>query len=127
IFEAVLRQQALATRALPQLPNDMVVCNAEEPRRGVVGHTDPAPRLDGGEQRALHGVFDELEMSQPHSARQHRDQAAVLVAEVVLGELVGHPGVWISMTSTPEPGRISPGHREATSIASSRVVAVMIM
>ena len=52
---------------------------------------------------------------------------AILVTEEVLSELRGHPGVWISMTSTREPGRTSPGRWRATSIASSMVAAVTMM
>src|SRR5262245_60909475 len=66
-------------------------------------------------------------MTRPHAAREHRHQASILVAEEVFSELLGHPGVWISMTSTPEPGRTRPGQLRATSIASSMVAAVTIM
>src|SRR5262249_29264981 len=115
-----LGEQALAPAAAAQLVEQAVVGHAVEPRRRIVGRV-VAPGLHRGEQGGLHRVLDELEVLHADPAGEERDQPAEVVAAGC------HPGVWISMTSTPEPGRTRPGHSRATASASSRLAADTIM
>src|SRR5262249_54022372 len=97
---AALRHQTIAARPLAKLPDDVVVGHAEEPRRRGARHAPPRPGPECGEECTLHGIFAQLEMTHPHPPREHGHQAAILVAEEVLAELVRHPG---SLTSTSGP------------------------
>jgi hypothetical protein len=76
-----------------------------------------------------HSVFSATtsQVARPDTPAQQRHQPHVLVAEEVRGQWRGAQGVWISMTSTPEPGHTNPGQMLATRIASSRLAAVTIM
>jgi hypothetical protein len=71
----------------------------------------------------LRGVLHCRQMMDADSTREHRDESAVLVPKEVRVEEAIHPGVRISMTSTPDPGLTKPGHSRAMLIASSRLEA----
>src|SRR5690606_8894253 len=105
-----------ATRVLAQRSDELVVRHAVEPRRRIVGQPRARPGFERGHQGGLNGVLDRLYVLHAHPARQHGDQPAVLVPEEMLDQASRAQGVWISMTSTPEPGRTSPGHSRATAI-----------
>src|SRR5690349_2538452 len=105
----------------------MVLSHSKEPRRRILGHVCLAPRLCRREERGLHGILDQLEVVHPKTPREQGHQAAVLMPEEMLPERERHPGERISITSTPEPGRMSPGHSRATRMASSKSAAETIM
>jgi len=128
VLASVLLGEALTSRALAQLPDDVVERSLVQPRRRVVRRlARRGPALERREQRGLDRVLDGLEVMQPHAARQHRHEPAVLVAKPRLPGCGAAQGAKISMTSTPEPGRTSPGHSRATLTASSSVAAETIM
>ena len=84
------------------------------------------------ELRAVHSEYGSIDkitirMLLSHSAAQRGDQPSVLAPEEVLNQLRCAQEVRISMTSTPDPRRTSPGHPRATVIASSRLGAETIM
>src|SRR6185295_16804173 len=123
----ILCGQAVAASSSAQLADDVVIGHAEQPRGWVVGHAASGPGRHGSQQGGLDRVLDEFEVLHPRSAREHRNEPAVLVPEERFAERQGGHGAWISMTSTPEPGRTSPGQPRAISIASSRLAAETIM
>src|SRR5262249_44814694 len=68
----------------PQGIEDLVLGDAVHPARRIVGHAAHAPRLQGVRERGLHHVLDQLEVPPAEDTRQHRHQAARLMAEKVL-------------------------------------------
>jgi hypothetical protein len=126
-FAGVLLQNAKPAGLLAQLSHQIVVRHSKEPGRRIGRQAPHGPRLKRGHQRGLNGVLNRLDVLHAYPARQCRYQATVFVPEEVLNQLGRTQGEWISMTSTPEPGRTSPGHPRATSIASSRLWAETIM
>src|SRR5437868_5015835 len=99
------------------------MCHPEEPSRRVLRQSGHRPRLQGGHQCRLDGVLYLVEVFDPYPARENRNQAAVFVPKEVFDQFGRAQSAMISITSTPEPGRTSPGHPLATSIASSRLSA----
>ena len=123
-LRALLRGEIGMARTTAQLPQEVVLRDAEEPRRRVFRSARPRPTFDSRRQRELHGVFDQVEMPRAHAPRQDGDQAAVLVTEKVLSERRHHPGARISITSTPEPGSTGPGHSPAISLNFSYIACI---
>src|SRR5262249_1733112 len=120
-------EDLVVARASAPLPHELVVRDAIEPGRWVFGDLSARPRLDSGQQGELNGGLDGLELVHADSPREHRDESAVLVPEKIRLEDGVHPGDWISMTSTPDPGLTRPGHALATRMASSRLAAATTM
>src|SRR5436190_22681971 len=127
IFRRAFFQDSLPMRSLAQLSHELVVRHPKKPRRRVVRQTGPCPRLERGQQSGLNRVLDRLDVLHTGPARQHRDEPAMFVPEEVLDQLGCGQGVWISLTSTLEPGIATPGDSRATRTASSRLSATTIM
>src|SRR5207247_5305510 len=127
VFLCVFLQDATAARSLAQLSHKVVVRHPKEPGCRIVRQTRNGPGLKCGHQGGLNGVLNNLDVLRPHPARQHSNEPAVFVAEEVLNQFGRGQGVWISLTSTLDPGITTPGHSRATCVASSRLSAETIM
>ena len=111
--------------SLPKRADEVVERHTIEPRRRGSGRV-PRPALHCPQQGSGGGVLREGEVLDADPARQRRHQRAVLAPKVDGARARGH-GPWISMTSTPEPGRTRPGQALATPMASSNDVADTII
>ncbi len=94
----------------------VIVRDAVEPRRGVVGLPFRDPRGQGCLERGLHGILHEVDVPHAEPAREDRDESPVLEAEEVLDF-----DQWeaISRISTHAPGLSIPGIAFTTVTAPS--------
>ena len=101
--------------------------DAKEPGRRVFRQTCRRPRLKRLHQGTLNGVLNNFDVLHSYPARKYGDKLAVFVPEEVLNQPRWAQGVFISRTSTPDPGLTSPGTPLAISMASSRLFAETII
>ena len=114
-----------------------VVGGPDDPRLRVLRQTE-APGVHGTHQRVVDDILGERDVGRAQDPGQRADQVRVLLPEQVLNQLRrrhrGGPFVherqirwsWTGRTST-EPPNSYVGHVRATSMASSREAASMIM
>ena len=72
--------------AVTQAIERAVARHLEEPRFGIVGDAAERPLLHGRQQRVLHGVFSDRQVTRAERPRQRRDHLPRLPAEQMINK-----------------------------------------